>query len=63
VGIHQVMPVSEAMRELIVANAGTHALARLAQAERVRTLRDAALALVRDGTTSLPEALSATEVA
>ncbi|MGF6725822.1 type IV pilus assembly protein PilB [Paraburkholderia sp. GAS41] len=63
VGIHQVMPVSEAMRELIVANAGTYALARLAQAERVRTLRDAALALVRDGTTSLPEALSATEVA
>jgi type IV pilus assembly protein PilB len=63
VGIHQVMPVSDAMRELIVANAGTHALARLAQAERVSTLRDAALARVRDGTTSLAEALSATEVA
>jgi type IV pilus assembly protein PilB len=63
VGVHQVMPVSDAMRELIVANAGTHELARLAQAEQVSTLRDAALARVRDGTTSLAEALAATEVA
>ncbi|WP_254368713.1 GspE/PulE family protein [Paraburkholderia phenazinium] len=63
IGIHQVMPVSDAMRELIVASAGTHALARLTHTERVTTLRDAALARVRDGTTSLAEALSATEVA
>ncbi|HEY2022307.1 GspE/PulE family protein [Paraburkholderia sp.] len=63
VGIHQVMPVSDAMRELIVASAGAHELARLAQLERVATLRDAALACVRDGTTSLAEALAATEVA
>jgi type IV pilus assembly protein PilB len=63
VGIHQVMPVSDAMRELIVASAGVHELARLAQTERVATLRDAALARVRDGTTSLAEALAATEVA
>jgi len=62
IGIHQVMPVSDAMRELIVASAGTHALARLAHAEHVTTLRDAALARVRDGTTSLAEALGATEV-
>jgi len=63
VGVHQVMPVSDAMRELIVARAGTLELARLAQAEHVATLRDAALARVRDGTTSLSEALAATEVA
>ncbi|MEX3764343.1 GspE/PulE family protein [Paraburkholderia phenoliruptrix] len=63
VGIHQVMPVSDAMRELIVARASTHELARQAQSEGVRTLRDAALARVRDGTTSLAEALAATEVA
>ena len=63
VGVHQVMPVSDAMRELIVARAGTHELARLAQTEQVATLRDAALARVRDGTTSLAEALAATEVA
>ncbi|MFL9905125.1 GspE/PulE family protein [Paraburkholderia sp. RL17-337-BIB-A] len=63
VGVHQVMPVSDAMRELIVARAGSHELARLAQTERVASLRDAALARVRDGTTSLAEALAATEVA
>ncbi|MFM0205231.1 ATPase, T2SS/T4P/T4SS family [Paraburkholderia fungorum] len=63
VGVHQVMPVSDAMRELIVARAGSHELARLAQTEQVATLRDAALARVRDGTTSLAEALAATEVA
>ncbi len=63
VGVHQVMPVSDAMRELIVERAGTHELARLAQAEQVTTLRDAALARVCDGTTSLAEALAATEVA
>jgi type IV pilus assembly protein PilB len=63
VGVHQVMPVSDAMRELIVARAGAHAIARQAQADGVLTLRDAALARVRDGTTSLAEALSATEAA
>ncbi|WP_245254023.1 GspE/PulE family protein [Paraburkholderia sp. LEh10] len=63
VGIHQVMPVSDAMRELIVARAGTHQIARQAHAEHVQTLREAALARAFDGTTSLAEALSATEVA
>jgi type IV pilus assembly protein PilB len=63
IGIHQVMPVSDAMRELIVASAGTHEIARLAQTENVSSLRDAALERVRDGTTSLAEALAATEVA
>ncbi|ALE55952.1 ATPase, T2SS/T4P/T4SS family [Paraburkholderia sp. RL17-368-BIF-A] len=63
VGVHQVMPVSDAMRDLIVARAGSHELARQAHGERVGTLRAAALALVRDGTTSLAEALAATELA
>ncbi len=62
VGIHQIMPISDAMRELIVARASTHALAKQSRAEAVSTLRDAALARVYDGTTSLAEALSATEV-
>jgi type IV pilus assembly protein PilB len=57
------MPVSDAMRDLIVARAGSHELARQAHSERVGTLRAAALALVRDGTTSLAEALAATELA
>ncbi len=63
VGIHQVMPVSDSMRELIVSRAGTHEIARQAHAEGVQTLRAAALARARDGTTSVAEALSATEVA
>jgi len=63
VGVHQVMPVSDAMRDLIVARAGSHELARQAHSERVGTLRAAALALVRDGTTSLAEALAATDLA
>lgn len=57
------MPVSDAMRELIVARAGTHEIARQAHVERVQTLREAALARAFDGMTSLAEALSATEVA
>jgi type IV pilus assembly protein PilB len=57
------MPVSDAMRELIVVRTGTHTLTQLAEAEHVSTLREAALHRVRDGTTSLSEALSATEVA
>ncbi|BCF98458.1 type II secretion system protein E [Paraburkholderia sp. PGU19] len=63
IGIHQTMPVSDAMRELIVARAGTHEIARQAHVERVQTLREAAVARAFDGTTSLAEALSATEVA
>jgi type IV pilus assembly protein PilB len=62
IGIHQVMPVSDAMRELIVERAGTHEIAQQAKVERVSTLREAALARAFDGTTSLAEALSATEV-
>ena len=63
VGVHQVMPVSAAMRELIVARASGEAIARQAQADGAATLRRAALARVRDGTTSLAEALAATESA
>ncbi|MBV8626498.1 MAG: Flp pilus assembly complex ATPase component TadA, partial [Paraburkholderia sp.] len=63
IGVHQVMPVSDATRELIIARAGTHAVAKQAGSENVATLREAALARVRDGTTSLAEALAATEVA
>lgn len=63
VGIHQVMPVSEAMREIIVAHGSADALARQARAEGVASLRDAALERVLAGTTSLDEALSATDLA
>ncbi|WP_206999366.1 GspE/PulE family protein [Trinickia mobilis] len=61
IGVHQVMPVTDAMRDLIVARASAHEIARQARQDGVLTLREAALARVRDGTTSLAEAFSATE--
>ncbi|GBH26424.1 GspE/PulE family protein [Burkholderia vietnamiensis] len=60
IGLHQTMPVSAEMAERIVARASVGALAQCAAAEGVRNLRDAALAHVRDGTTSIAEALAAT---
>ncbi|QGZ62396.1 GspE/PulE family protein [Paraburkholderia acidisoli] len=63
IGIHEVMPISTAMRDLIVAGRGAHEIAREARASGVASLRAAALARVRDGTTSLAEALAATEAA
>ena len=61
VGIHQVMPISAPMREIIVARGNAQTLARQAYDEGVLSLRDAALAGVRTGVTSLAEALAATE--
>ncbi len=61
IGIHQVMPVSEAMREIIVAHGSAGALARQARAEGIASLRDAALESVLAGTTSPDEALAATD--
>ncbi len=61
IGIHEVMPVSTAMRELIVRSASAHQIAALARTEGVAPLREAALARVRDGTTSLAEALATTD--
>ena len=61
VGIHQVMPVSSALRQLIALRASTADVAAQASAEGVGTLRDAALASVRAGVTSLEEALAATD--
>ncbi|AOJ75176.1 GspE/PulE family protein [Burkholderia ubonensis] len=60
IGLHQTMPVSPGLAEHIVARASVGALAQCAAAEGVRNLRDAALARVRDNTTSLAEALAAT---
>jgi len=62
IGVHQVMPVSGPMRELIVERCSAQALARQASAEGIVTLRMAALAHVRAGTTSLTEAVAATEL-
>jgi len=61
VGVHQVMPVSDELRELIVSRAATHAIARAAQAQGMPSLRDAAFARVREGATSVAEPAEATE--
>lgn len=58
VGVHQVMPVSDALHDLILRQAGTRELAMQAQREGVSTLREAALSKVRAGLTSLAEAES-----
>jgi type IV pilus assembly protein PilB len=62
IGVHQVMPVSGPMRELVVERCSAQALARQAGVEGVVTLRMAALAHVRAGITSLAEAVAATEL-
>ncbi|TSE18837.1 putative type II secretion system protein HxcR [Tepidimonas alkaliphilus] len=60
IGLYQVMPVSEAIQQLILR--GAHALDIAAQARRegVRTLRENGLRKVKMGITSLEEVLSAT---
>jgi type IV pilus assembly protein PilB len=55
------MPVTPALRELIAARAPAHQLARTAREAGVSTLRESALVCVRNGTTTLPEAIGATE--
>jgi type IV pilus assembly protein PilB len=62
IGVHQVMPVSGPMRELIVQRCSAQALARQASVEGIVTLRMAALAHVKAGITSLAEAVAATEL-
>ncbi len=62
--MHQLMmPVSDTLRELIVARAATHEIARQTQLEGMPTLCDAAFARVREGVTSVAEANDATETA
>lgn len=59
-GIFQVMPVSTAMQELILHEAGSLALARQAHREGMSSLRSAGLRKVLSGVTSLDEVIAAT---
>ncbi|RDU94833.1 GspE/PulE family protein [Trinickia dinghuensis] len=63
IGVHQVMSMSPALRELVNARASGQAIAEQAKADGAASLREAALALVRAGTTSLAEAIAATDAA
>ena len=55
VGVFQVMPISPALRQLILDGAAAAAIETQAQSERISTLRASGLRKVRDGVTSLEE--------
>jgi len=61
VGIYQVMPISEAMGEIIMRGGNQLDLEKQAQKEGIPDLRQSALKKVRDGLTSLAEATSLTD--
>ncbi len=60
VGIYQVMPISEEMQRLILAEGTAMDIAKQAQIEGVRDLRQSALIKVRAGVTTLEEVISVT---
>ena len=60
VGIYEVMPISDAMRELIMTNANALELERQARREGIRNLRQSGLLKVKQGVTSLAEVLAVT---
>ena len=60
VGLYQVMPVSEAIQQIILAEGSALDIERQARAEGVRDLRQAGLLKVRAGVTSLEEVITVT---
>jgi type IV pilus assembly protein PilB len=60
VGIYQVMPISDDMQRLILADASAMDIAQQAQKENVRSLRQSALHKVKIGMTSLEEVIAVT---
>jgi type IV pilus assembly protein PilB len=55
VGIYEVMPISDDMRQLIMRDGNALDIAELAQKEGIRNLRQSGLLKVKSGTTSLEE--------
>ena len=62
VGIYQVMPIGEDMQRLILADGSAIDIAKQAEAEGVRSLRQSGLWKVRLGVTSLEEVLGCTNL-
>lgn len=60
VGIYQVMPVSEEIQRIIMANGNSMDIAAQAKREGVKDLRQSGLLKVKQGVTSLDEVLSTT---
>lgn len=59
-GIYEVMPISEAIQRLVMANASAMEIEAQARSEGVRSLRQSGLLKVKHGITSLTEVLAAT---
>jgi len=55
VGIYEVMPISDDMRQIIMRNGSAIDIAAQARSERIRNLRQSGLLKVKAGTTSLEE--------
>ena len=60
VGIFQVMPISDAIQEIILRDGSAVEIASQAQLEGVRTLRQSGLIKVKQGLTSIEEVLAVT---
>jgi type IV pilus assembly protein PilB len=60
VGIYQVMPITEAIQRIIIAEGTSLDIAEQAQREGVRDLRQSGLVKVRAGVTTLEEVISVT---
>jgi type IV pilus assembly protein PilB len=60
VGIYQVMPVTERVQQLILAEGTALDLAEQAQKDGVRDLRQSGLVKVKAGVTTLEEVISVT---
>ncbi len=60
VGIYQVMPISEALQQIILRDGSALDIARQSELEGVRSLRQSGLLKVKQGLTSLEEVLAVT---
>jgi type IV pilus assembly protein PilB len=60
VGLYQVMPITEAIQRIILSEGTAMDIARQAEADGVRDLRQAGLAKVRAGVTTLEEVITVT---
>ncbi len=57
IGVYEIMPVTDTIRELILDHVSHDQLRKVARAEGMRTLQDEAVRLVEDGVTNLAEVL------
>jgi len=62
VGIYQVMPISEAIQEIILRDGSALDIAQQSEAEGVRSLRKSGLRKVMQGLTSLEEVVAVTNL-